>query len=138
MENGSNMTSETLASRVAVVTGGNHGIGAATACALAARGARVLVSYLRLQDPADAAIRQTYRVNRAQDALHVVEAIRATGGDAEALEAICAIQLQPSGSSTRRRLLLDLSRSWSTTPQAAHGIRSALAEPISMVARSNG
>jgi 3-oxoacyl-[acyl-carrier protein] reductase len=47
----------------------------------------VLVSYLRRQDPADAAIPQRYRHNRAQDASQVVELIRATGGLAEALEA---------------------------------------------------
>ncbi len=47
----------------------------------------MLVSYLRLQDQADAAIPPTYRVNRAQDASQVVGAIRAAGGSAEALEA---------------------------------------------------
>ena len=39
-----------LRGHVALFTGGNHGIGAATARALAAAGARVLVSYLRLDD----------------------------------------------------------------------------------------
>ncbi len=39
--------------RVAVVTGANHGIGAATAVALAAAGVDVLVTYLRLDDEPD-------------------------------------------------------------------------------------
>jgi len=36
--------------RVAIVTGANHGIGAATAMALADNGARVLLTYLRVDD----------------------------------------------------------------------------------------
>jgi 3-oxoacyl-[acyl-carrier protein] reductase len=76
-----------LAGRVAMVTGGNHGIGAATARALAAAGARVLVTYLRLADPVDAGTPASYRTNRASDAAAVVEAIRETGGEASAVEA---------------------------------------------------
>lgn len=54
-----------LAGRVALVTGGNHGIGAATAVSLAHAGAAVLVTYLMIQDPPDAGIPDTYRRNRA-------------------------------------------------------------------------
>jgi 3-oxoacyl-[acyl-carrier protein] reductase len=79
--------SQGLASRVAIVTGGNHGIGAATARALAARGAAVLVSYLRVRDPVELPMPETYRANRTQDASDVVDSIRASGGRADALEA---------------------------------------------------
>jgi 3-oxoacyl-[acyl-carrier protein] reductase len=72
--------------RVAIVTGANHGIGAATAQALAGHGAHVMVSFLRVDDPADGA-REAYRVNRARDAALVVGSIREAGGRAEALEA---------------------------------------------------
>src|SRR5207237_4237967 len=74
-----------LSSRVAIVTGGNHGIGAATARALAAGGARVLISYLRVHDSASSPA--TYRANRAQDASAVVAEINAAGGAAFAREA---------------------------------------------------
>ncbi|MBI4220639.1 MAG: SDR family NAD(P)-dependent oxidoreductase, partial [Chloroflexi bacterium] len=72
---------------VAIVTGGNHGIGAATAQTLAACGARVLVSYLRLHDLPDPGPPDLYRKDRASDADHVVAAIRAASGTSVALEA---------------------------------------------------
>ena len=37
-----------LKEKVVLVTGGNHGIGAATAKAFAAQGARVFIHYLRM------------------------------------------------------------------------------------------
>lgn len=81
------LSSFDLSGRVAVVTGANHGIGAATARRLAACGASVLISYLRIQDVADPGIPDTYRRNRDRDAEHVVDAIVDAGGRAVAVEA---------------------------------------------------
>ncbi len=64
-----------LKGHVALITGANHGIGAATAHALAGCGAPVLVSSLRTSDPDD--FPERYRANRAKSADEVVNAIRA-------------------------------------------------------------
>jgi 3-oxoacyl-[acyl-carrier protein] reductase len=76
-----------LDGRVAIVTGANHGIGAATAQALAANGARVLLTYLRLEHPVDPPVPEAYRANRARDATWVVQSIREAGGQAQAVAA---------------------------------------------------
>ena len=76
--------------RIALVTGANHGIGAATAKALAAQGTGVLCTYFRdehlggLDDPA---LPAAYRATRMARADNVAESIRAAGGRAAALEA---------------------------------------------------
>jgi len=74
-------------SHTAIVTGANHGIGAATAQVLARRGCAVLCTFLRIEDRVDPAIPQEYRDRRAEDAERVAEAIRATGRRAVAAEA---------------------------------------------------
>ena len=76
-----------LSSRVALITGANHGIGAATARTLAACGAHVVISYFRLDDAPDPGIPELYRENRASDAEDTLSDIRAAGGQATALEA---------------------------------------------------
>jgi len=74
-------------SHTALVTGANHGIGAATATALAAQGCAVLCTYFRLQDEPDPGIPQTYRDGRAGSADDVAAQITASGGRAIAVEA---------------------------------------------------
>jgi 3-oxoacyl-[acyl-carrier protein] reductase len=70
----------------AIVTGANHGIGAATALALASQGCSVLVAYWRVHDAADPGIPAAYRENRAGGADAVIAAIEAAGGLAVAAE----------------------------------------------------
>jgi 3-oxoacyl-[acyl-carrier protein] reductase len=84
-----------LRGHVALVTGANHGIGAATACALAACGAGVALTYLRLRDEPDPGIPEAYRSRRARGAGPVVEAIRGAGGRAIAVEADLADPATP-------------------------------------------
>ncbi len=83
--------------KVALVTGGNHGIGAAVASALAAQGAKVFITYFRLESHYDASELQAaqaasvggdrlYRAKQQQIADHVLSAIRRAGGTAAALE----------------------------------------------------
>lgn len=81
---------------MAVVTGANHGIGAAVAEALAAQGAAVLVTYLRVEDAPDPGIPEAYRRQRRADAAEVVRRIHAADGRAEAVEADLTDDIAPA------------------------------------------
>lgn len=75
------------AGHTAIVTGANHGIGAATVHALARRGSAVLCTFLRVDDAPDPGMPQAYRDNRIRDAAAVVARIQEEGGTAVAVEA---------------------------------------------------
>jgi len=76
-----------LGGRVAVVTGANHGVGAATARALAAQGAAVLITYLRLPVEAAGVSEAAGGPGQAMPADEVLARISREGGRAEVLEA---------------------------------------------------
>jgi 3-oxoacyl-[acyl-carrier protein] reductase len=88
--------SEPAAGHTAIVTGANHGIGAATAAALARGGCAVLCAFFRLADAADPGVPQAYRDHRAAGAEAVVAGIRSGGGRALAVEADLADPATPA------------------------------------------
>ena len=75
------------AGHIALVTGANHGIGAATSIALAGAGCAVLCTHLRIEDEPDPGTPQAYRDRRSQSADQVVAQIESSGGRAVAVEA---------------------------------------------------
>ena len=91
-----------LKDKVVLVTGANHGIGAATAKAFAAEGTKVFINYLRLSpegygiseeemSQADTPGLPFYLARWAMSADEVVQNIRDSGGQAEAWEADLAV-----------------------------------------------
>ncbi len=78
------MSSLSLSGKVALVTGANHGIGAATAIALAELGADVAITYLRTGDPDKT---DDYNTARAADGSGTVTSVTALGRAALAIEA---------------------------------------------------
>ena len=76
-----------LAGHVAIVTGANHGIGAATVQKLASSGAAVLLSYLAVNDEPDPGTPDTYREHRASHPVSLLDEIRSAGGRVISVEA---------------------------------------------------
>lgn len=77
-----------LAGRIAVVSGANHGIGAATARELARLGADVAVTYLAYRPiDHDPGRPEAYSIQREQGPEHVVAAVAAAGRRVHAIEA---------------------------------------------------
>ena len=74
-----------LTGHVALVSGANHGIGAATARLLARYGAAVLITYLRTESSSQ--YPERYLASRRLDGEDVAASIRTAGGQARAVEA---------------------------------------------------
>jgi 3-oxoacyl-[acyl-carrier protein] reductase len=87
-----------LRGHTAIITGAQHGVGAATAIALAREGVRVVVTYKRiwLNEPPPFAITEEYLAAWRRDAGVVVSVIEAEGGEVAAIEADLASEDAPA------------------------------------------
>ncbi|MBI4008702.1 SDR family NAD(P)-dependent oxidoreductase [Candidatus Roizmanbacteria bacterium] len=74
-----------LEGKVVLITGANHGIGAATALAFAKEGAKIFISYFRVTNKERNGTIE-YKINQAKNADEVVTKIKSFGGNAESLE----------------------------------------------------
>ncbi len=75
-----------LSGHVALVTGANHGIGAATGLELARAGAKVALTFLRLSDLDTTGMPDSYAADRSSTADRVVGKITEIGGTSIAIE----------------------------------------------------
>jgi 3-oxoacyl-[acyl-carrier protein] reductase len=88
--------SRPLDGRVALVTGANHGIGAAAAVQLARLGADVVVSFLRFEPSRDPSLPEAYDRDRGRDGATTVAGIEAAGQRGLAVEADLADVATPA------------------------------------------
>lgn len=115
--------------RTALVTGANHGIGAATAVALARRGCAVLCTYLRVQDEVDPGTPQAYRDHRAGTADAVVAQIEQQAAARSRSRLTFPTRRLPQRCSKRLRSDSARSASWSTMRLAGWLTRSSRTRP---------
>lgn len=75
-----------LKNKVALVTGANHGIGAATAKSLAKQGVKVFITYLKIENDRTRDLEPLYKERQASSADKILEEIRKDGGIVDAFE----------------------------------------------------